>query len=144
MFLCVDENANKQEISLQFQQIRHSNTLVSTNYVLMLIVMDVISVQQHTCAHTHTNTYFYFQGFYLYPSSPAWFTHTRPVFCRVLRIPPISFLEGYTIFLPSLPFHMPSPPLLVLPSSLFLLVSSKFSCVIPSPRTPLISPFLHV
>lgn len=35
---------------------------------------------------------------------------------------------------------MPSPPLLVLPSSSFLLFSSKFSCVIPSPRTPLISP----
>lgn len=35
---------------------------------------------------------------------------------------------------------MPSPPLLVLPSSSFLLLSSKFSCVIPSPRTPLISP----
>lgn len=43
------------------------------------------------------------------------------------------FFKGYAIVLPSL-------PLLLLPSSFFLLFSSKFSCVIPSPRTPLISP----
>lgn len=49
------------------------------------------------------------------------------------------FLEGYTILLHSL-FTCFPPPLLVLPSSFFLLLSSKFSHAIPSPRTPLISP----
>lgn len=38
------------------------------------------------------------------------------------------------------PLHILSLPVLALPSSFFLLFSSKFSCVIPSPRTPLISP----
>lgn len=151
---------NKQEISLQSQQIRHRHrhSLVSTNYGPMLTVMDVISVQHtHICEHTHTSNYtredslsgilisIYFC--LILASSLAELTHT-PVFYILFYIPPISLfsLEGYTILLPSfsLPFHMPSPPLLVLPSSSFLLFSSKFSCVIPSPRTPLISPFLHV
>lgn len=46
------------------------------------------------------------------------------------------FVEGYTSLLQSVFTYLPRLFLF----SLFLLFSSKFSCVIPSPRTPLISP----
>ena len=109
---------NKQEISLQSQQIRHRHrlSLVSTNYGPMLTVMDVISVLQHThndththkhtTTHTHTNTHttththtmrhahtrrFIFEvfNFYFFQSLSR-HAHTHPLFHILFHIPPIS------------------------------------------------------
>lgn len=142
---------NKQEIS---PRSRHNRTRAQTLACQHKLWADAHS---YGCYLTHTretNTPgLHLRGFILIYKVLAGFwlslrlTHSSNTLYSIpspLRPPhPIFFFVSPEIYYPPslfLPFHMPSPPLLVLPSSSFLLLSSKFSCVIPSPRTPLISP----
>lgn len=134
---------NKQERSLQSQQIRHTHSHVSANYGPIFTVMDVISVQQHTRMQTpQIFRRLIFKNFNFRFLQVLHGSHTHPVFYIVFHIPPISFfffLKDILSFFPlSLFTCLPRLYLFSLPPP-FLLFSSKFSCVIPSPRTPLIS-----
>lgn len=141
---------NKQEISPRSLQNRTRAQTLTCQHKLWADAHSYGCYLTHTRAETNTPRlhlrglvliYKVLAGFWLSHALLTHFTAFLPFFS--LPPHPIFFFVSPEIYYPPslfLPFHMPSPPLLVLPSSSFLLLSSKFSCVIPSPRTPLISP----